>query len=518
MQSGKTFKLQSYNKKITDFKPTGIGTPGVSPSFQAEQKGGDGSRFQIKRSNFIKTLRRIGGYDPNQADILGEYISSQLMARFLNHENLPELAPEVSLVYNQNTHDFNLASRYLNDLNTAKTQYVGMTFGDLVKKKENNQKIEGDTKLIFDQNLLLGHNQLPIGKPFGVMLEKDQPQVEVTLDKKELYQALKSSIILGEHDLNPDNFYIVHDKAEQKTHIGRIDMGHAFNDLIKRWGIHEQLPVKNENRGFVLDALNRETVNGGKTKFLRYFGDGVTLDPEFAEVLRANINEFDDVINDCKNSLSLLMNNDPETAKAINDSIITLCQRIGQPLVKGENPLDGLMARCTNFISSNQKEAESVANLIDVQAKIDQMIKTENEEEIESLAKEIRDIYNSDERYLKEKSFENKIEWVRTSQTAPPIKANLYQYIEYRSKELGIEVLNKKLESLTSAEKEIGIKKEPWEIVNEEERLILNDQVNRGQEESRHGRILQLQQNEEVINEFTSAVISQLDDNIQKKA
>ena len=103
-------------KKVSDFASTGQDTAGKTPSFQATLKGDSQKiRYQIKRSNYINRFRRWIGLDPDQSDIFGEYIASRVTASLLNKNAPPDLAPEVDLIYNEDQHDFSLASKYLND-------------------------------------------------------------------------------------------------------------------------------------------------------------------------------------------------------------------------------------------------------------------------------------------------------------------------------------------------------------------------------------------------------------------
>ncbi|MFQ3307110.1 MAG: hypothetical protein ACI8ZF_000350 [Candidatus Midichloriaceae bacterium] len=220
-----------------EFKSTGEATLGKAPSFQATLSvsgadtpdAKDAPRYQVKRSNYIKRFRRWIGIDPDQSDILGEYIASRVIAKLLNKEGAPELAPEVSLVHDGKAQEFMIASRYLNDDKDGKAKYVGMSLGELVEKKDGKPtKDRKKTKLVLGK---AEENQLSIDGGFEIEIDGKEKKIKV--NKKELYDALAASIVLGDHDLNPNNFYAVIDKKTGEAHVGRIDMGHAFNDLIK---------------------------------------------------------------------------------------------------------------------------------------------------------------------------------------------------------------------------------------------------------------------------------------------
>ena len=371
-------------KKVSDFASTGQDTAGKTPSFQATLKGDSQKiRYQIKRSNYINRFRRWIG-----SDIFGEYIASRVTASLLNKNAPPDLAPEVDLIYNEDQHDFSLASKYLNDRDQ---RFVGMTLGELIEDKDNlkaqekakylNQfrksleitlsqmdsmfkisspnprqqvlyklfensvakldsifdeieqtkemeepyeKRRKKTKLVFGK---ASDNQLSIDKPCKIGIEG---KIEaVTINKVELYNALASSIILGDHDINPNNFYAIYDKETKEVRIGRIDLGHAFNDLIKNWMVGSHTPNINGNRGTVLDFLNRQKENGGVTKFSRHIDRKIILDPEFAQALRNQTENVADTLNTSKDELLELMKADDKVRKKLVKSAETMQKRIG---------------------------------------------------------------------------------------------------------------------------------------------------------------------------------------------
>ena len=154
------------------------------------------------------------------------------------------------------------------------------------------------------------------------------PEV-VSINKIELYNALASSIILGDHDINPNNFYAIFDKKTKEVRIGRIDLGHAFNDLIKNWMVGSHTPNINGNRGTVLDFLNRKKENGGVTKFSRHIDRGIILDPEFSQALRDQTENITSTLDVCKDELLELMKADNKVRKKLVKSAKTLQKRIG---------------------------------------------------------------------------------------------------------------------------------------------------------------------------------------------
>jgi len=556
-------------KKVSNFISTGQGTTGKTPSFQAKLKGDTtGTRYQIKRSNYINKLRRWIGLDPDQSDILGEYIASRVTASLLNKKAPPDLAPAVDLIYNKNQHDFSLASKYLND----RTQgFIGMTLGELIEDKdklkaqkdvknlnklseylnilnkiesvlelstprqkvlanlvkdsiekldsifqeiEQIKKVEEPyekrrkkTKLVFGK---ASDNQLSMDESCKIEID-DVPEI-VSINKVELYNALASSIILGDHDINPNNFYAIIDKTTKEVRIGRIDLGHAFNDLIKNWMVGSHTPNINGNRGTVLDFLNRKKENGGVTKFNRHIDRGIILDPEFAQALRDQTENITGTLDTCKGELLELMQADNKVRKKLVKSAETLQKRIGvtgvfdkithqignipnktlrniigvtvlftrkllqvllfipkkilsipkklamlippvrnyyeqQQHQSDEKLINNLFDDCNKYITKNQEESRSVANLIDIQIIVKNLLEKENPTEIDvnKATNKIKDIYQTDQTYLKNKYFKDKVEWVNSNESSKPLKMNLNKYIKTQAKKLGKKHLAKQI-------------------------------------------------------------------------
>ena len=560
-------------KKVSDFASTGQDTAGKTPSFQATLKDDSQKiRYQIKRSNYINRFRRWIGLDPDQSDIFGEYIASRVTASLLNKNAPPDLAPEVDLIYNEDQHDFSLASKYLNDRDQ---RFVGMTLGELIEDKDNlkaqekakylNQfrksleitlsqmdsmfkisspnprqqvlyklfensvakldsifdeieqtkemeepyeKRRKKTKLVFGK---ASDNQLSIDKPCKIGIEG---KIEaVTINKVELYNALASSIILGDHDINPNNFYAIYDKETKEVRIGRIDLGHAFNDLIKNWMVGSHTPNINGNRGTVLDFLNRQKENGGVTKFSRHIDRKIILDPEFAQALRNQTENVADTLNTSKDELLELMTADDKVRKKLVKSAETMQKRIGvvtsffdkithqignipnktlrniigitalftrklfqailyipkkilsipkklamlippvrdyyeqQQIKSDEKLINSLFDNCEKYITKNQQESQSVANLIDVQIIVKNLLEKENptKKDIKEAKDKIKDIYHADQHYLKNKSFKDTIEWVNHDESSKPLKMNLNKYIENQAQKLGRKDLAKQI-------------------------------------------------------------------------
>lgn len=493
-------------KDLSDYIPTGVNPGGKTPSFQAKLGSDSSQRYQIKRSNYIKLIRKIIGLDSDQSDILGEYIASKVIAELLNEKSPPDLAPEVNLVYDNVFDDFCIASKYLND---GATNFKGMTLGELINKKDepvNNENPNEQsevrrkkTKLVFGD---ASDNQLSIDKTFDIKIDDEIKQVKI--NKADLYNALTSSIILGDHDINPNNFYAIYEKGNNELRVGRIDLGHAFNDLIKNWMVGTNTPNINSSRGGVLDFLNRKEENGGRTKFNRHIDRNIVLDPDFAESLKKQSKDIGNVLVNCEAELKKLMDKSPKVRNQLVKSAKTLQKRMGAatglfdkilnlvgnipnkalrnvlsgfilpfrrilnltfflvkklfsvlkevvmiiPTVrryfeekqreKDEKLIKSLIENCREHIAENRNESASVANLIEIQIIIKNLLEKDSSDvEIKEATDKIKKIYESDKRYLKGKSFDDQVEWVNQSESAKPLNISLNYYIKEHGDKLG---------------------------------------------------------------------------------
>lgn len=164
-----------------------------------------------------------------------------------------------------------LASKYLNqekkDIRTKsltdviRVQIQAQTSQTVFKKSEHRQyKINCGNDAIKSSKILF------VNQP---IVDKNGNSIALGIDKESLYKALAFSFIVGDHDLSTGNFMLIAENPNSLAKIGRIDFGHAFNDLIKNW--YSDHSPSLQSKGSILDALNRDKVNGETNKFRRYF-------------------------------------------------------------------------------------------------------------------------------------------------------------------------------------------------------------------------------------------------------
>ena len=254
----------------------------------------------------------------------------------------------------------------------------------------------------------------------------------------------------------------------QEARVARIDMGHAFNDLIKN------VFTGSPKGGGVLDSINREHVNYNpkhlfneerkKTKLRRYNEDFL-LDPEFVDALKStqvDENKLKNTIAECKETLLAASEGGAKLNNQMQDELISLGRKIGMSDAAMAEPpgffgklirflglekifglekeydhskerINAVLDGVEQFMINNQKEAQSVANVLDVQRTVKLMI--EGKIPIDKGMETISTIYQKDEKYLKGKDFagvgaDSQVEWVRVNDEDKLVKQSLSDYIK----------------------------------------------------------------------------------------
>jgi len=438
-----------------DFKPTSVKTTGKSPSYQAEllqantEVGIQGTKFQVKKPGIFVRMRRLLGYDRDISDILGEFISSAISAAALNRGEV-ERAPAVFLVRGSDDYPVKIASRYIN---YGKKEVASTEIDRILDQVKGKVKKKGKyTTILLNKTVVERTSELVVGKKYP---SKDITKSDMVIDKKELYRAMKISILLGDHDLNLGNFFSIKNEVTGENYVGRIDLGHAFNNLIKTWGPGADSRSRiAPDRGFVLDSLNRTEINGLKDtapKLKKYY-KGIIPDLDFADVLRESFDmERIQAAIDSTKAQILEMMNDPKCAKELTKALITLGIKVRAPinpeiiakLKRGDAAArEALVNECldniSTFVKRNQNEQVSIGNVIEVQALIDKALVGQGED-LNQIAARITELYNTDKGYLSGKDKETgEVEWLRTDKDKTIFKGSLRDYIKHRATQLGV--------------------------------------------------------------------------------
>lgn len=290
-------RLIKTDDAFTDTKAL---TGGVNKSRQVKDK--KDILWQLKPSRLMESL--LGKLTRGSLDLAN---FGELVAAKIANQIAPGLTPNVELVYSSGKPPA-VASEYLGGGKTmfpTLDDFCKQVFG--VKAKHHVTFVEKDAdpakgEISFDlldrvdeRKPLLGLNQkdlellknLKASKDFlkdhGTLKPKDknkQPIADLQKAKekttftklelpglvedlrqlkKDLCKAIALSALVGDHDINPGNMIVFVD-TEGKLRIGRIDFGHALNDLIKHSIINGGEVRDKENP--LLDFFNRAQVGG----------------------------------------------------------------------------------------------------------------------------------------------------------------------------------------------------------------------------------------------------------------
>jgi hypothetical protein len=423
--------------KLSDFIETGTKTSGKSPSRPMQYNQ---HTYQVKRSNYVRAMRRMIGIDPDPSDVLGEFVASSIAKSLSStiYKDVPEtmeMSPEVILIEDSENSEIRIGSKYLN---SGSQTIQGATLDQVLRgtgKGKDTDKhaiivCSGGKREEDEERRILEFGN---GITTSAFQGSDGSYPEIKLEKKQLYRAIKLSMLLGDHDINPGNIFVNYDQSTGKTQICRIDYGHAFNDLIKSWGRGSHEPDKRESVGFVLDSINRTTINGGQSKLIRDFR-GVIPDLEFAEVLREASDDLyskiDAAAEKAIGELSALESTEDKTIKSrLESGLKTLIKRCGGK-VSPANPIHTSVRSAADFVKENAEEMKSVANLIEIQHLVSEIAKSGDKKANEAKLDRIKEIFNNDKKYLRKKGSDDKIEWVREEGESKPKICSLKELIE----------------------------------------------------------------------------------------
>ncbi len=266
---------QIRTKSVDNFDfSSSTSTGGVTGSRRVKEGS---SYYQLKPSILDNSYLRCIKAHSTDRENLGEFIAACIGQELLKSIDTQSEIPEVNLVYDQKRNRVLIASKYIGT--------NALNLDDYIKKQVPFDKAHAS--IIAGQNSTAGK----IG--FGSEL--------MTPLKSSLVDAIAISAILGDHDINPGNMLVVADEHQHTPHVARIDLGHAFNDLLNAPGLFGGSVLNPEHP--VLDFINREKiagvgVNGGApSKLWRDYPGVCSLDvmPELARSL-AKIGRVDEAV------------------------------------------------------------------------------------------------------------------------------------------------------------------------------------------------------------------------------
>lgn len=367
---------------------------------------------------------------------LGEFIAAAIARSVLGDNN----APEVFLVYDKERRRVLIASKYL----------------------------EGDVVQTLDEYAQSQFSVLEMGlhraRKKHVSLTRHISDVErgcIALSTSDCFRKLSSSLarsiaismLLGDHDVNPSNMVVVTNTSHE-SHVGRIDLGHAWNNLLtapKFFG-----GVCNHENG-LLDFLNRELVSGVKLQHVTQLGEpsklwrdypGIVPSHELSHAL-STLSKEDNLIS-IKSGLdmakiglleliqSMYKENDKEGVKHMLTSLFAI-QSTLDPTLKmkytdgyykdADKIIQDVFDTLKVFCYKQHTNLQFISKLMKLQANIDDMLIFDEPSDFDPA----RAFEKFRQRF---QITEESIEWIKTCQEAPAIRGTLDEYVASRQAQL----------------------------------------------------------------------------------
>ncbi|RBP35536.1 phosphatidylinositol 3-/4-kinase [Roseimicrobium gellanilyticum] len=365
----------------------------------------EGENFQLKGSIAHSGLgRRLKSSGLNHENY-GEVIATNISKAVVGEDNR-DFIPDVLLRQDEHTHEPKVTSRYLQGGKGDLDDRYRREMQDIDPKlallpKDSN----GKTPIIDENGKQKKHAYITLDPTKstgpGVLALKDEAAQDVR-------RNIALSALMGDHDVNPGNMIDV-----GGTRVGRIDFGHAFNELITAPGgkMTGGGGVRFENNR-ILDFFNREKVSGGKlggdpSKLWRDY-DGIGPSQEMATALRevaGNKEALDGLVHAKTQFVDLIAELEaegtPAARKEIEDltkSLARISKNVGMPVTSTE-PSDvakEVFQNLDTFVREGQKQMNEVADLCSLQARIDTFLRdpaNDGKKIPDDLPQEVKDIY-----------------------------------------------------------------------------------------------------------------------------
>jgi hypothetical protein len=332
----------------------------------------DGATFQVKSSIHNASFGRRFKADGLNTETYGEIIGSNVARAAVGKANAA-LVPEVSLVQSEIDHQAGLSSRYLSNGKGDLDSYYKTTVGTNARVLPNGAK---HVRVDLDPTHESGG---------GVLALKGQAA-------RDMARNLAVSALVGDHDVNPGNMMAVQG-GDGELRIGRIDFGHAFNDLITGLGGRRcgGGGVHDESGNHVLDFFNRDTVSGNPfrkdadmAKLWRDYS-GVVPSHLLADALREIGGNSDHVagLADAREQFdgliaNLKAENTPEARAQLDEikqSLARLSRNVGMPMeTEGRevgDVVDEAFRNLGSYLDAGKAQMLQVAQLCGLQSDID---------------------------------------------------------------------------------------------------------------------------------------------------
>lgn len=387
-----------------------------------------GQFFQVKDSISHAGLGRRMKAGGLNTENYGEVISSNI-ARSMLPKGDRRLVPEVALRQDGVNHEAIVTSKYLSGgKGDLKGLYIELA-GPL-PRGQKHPKIELDA---------------PEGARSGGGVLRLSGQAS-----RDVQRNIALSALMGDHDVNPGNMI-----ATQDGRVGRIDFGHAFNELIN--GIGGTTTggggVRNKSNR-VLDFFNREEISGNplvrgqnKPKLWRdYTGAGpsegmtqalrdIAGSQDALEGITQAKSQFTDLI------AQLEAEGTPEARAQIKDlteSLARIARNIEKPITSTEpgEIVKDVFNNIEAFVVEGQAQMREVANLSELQTKIDAFISSTRDNPDAPIPDDIQQAYTQLLNSSVKLEDGSGLNWMKHTDGTPAFQGSLTDFIQTRRTEI----------------------------------------------------------------------------------
>lgn len=391
--------------------------PTKSDEFNSSESLKEPTYYQLKPSILDnKFSRRLKAGDTDRENF-GEFIAS-----CIGQSMFASAIPQVVLVYDADRKRTLVASKYL-------------------------KSDEGEVKTL--DNYIKDHNDLPPEKSHARFVVGNQAQGgNIGLDvpymqpmKSSLMDAIALSSVLGDHDINPGNMMVLNKlvDGEMKPQAVRIDLGHAFNDLLNAPAIMGGTVLNPEHP--VMDFINREKIAGldAPSKLWRDYPGICSL--EEMKLMAESLKKIENVdarlikdgVQNAQDAFWLLIkdmkaNKDWKGIEHVHKSLIEIHNNISSEKIKPackskeiEQQINQVFTKCAEFVIKNCEDAKYTASLMKLQSNAYKLLKE---------GASTNDILGELQRKANKLGINmDKTTWIKNNADTPPFEGNFRQLV-----------------------------------------------------------------------------------------
>ncbi|MEJ7929255.1 hypothetical protein WG922_04640 [Ramlibacter sp. AN1015] len=445
-------------------------TGGATGSVRAKLKSQpEGSFFQLKFSVFKGTgLGRLarrakaGGKDSeNLSELIGANVARAISSGFKRSARgqggsdvggtSPQLVPDVALVHDTTSDYGAVASRYLSGCRGT----LDEVYYPRAAAREGSEETSGTSAgaptaaAAHEQPARRKHVLVDLAPAPGTSASGAEGRAAAgggvwhpsPAQTQDICRNLALSALVADHDVNPGNMVVLGEGA-----VGRIDFGHAFNDLITGpGGSLTGGGMRDPGGNRIRDFFNRDEISGisrsqRTPKFWRdYTGviPSLAMARALAEVAKSGAGAEGLAV--AKQQVLALATalRDKKPVPALErlgllaDSLAAISEKIGVP-VTAKQPLsviNEVFANLQRFLEAGQEQMRQVADVCELQAHIEDWARNSKGISTEQFTASCAEFL----RHTSLASSAGNLPWLRHSLQEPVFAGTLDEYIASRA-------------------------------------------------------------------------------------